>query len=465
MIGVLSFICTLLTYFIVMRSLGGHTHYSDASIPYVKSYTKVLGDRLLSLQYKTQLDKRMAAVKATYQVMNISGVPLYGSYKKRLFFSSSAVLNNLNVKNTQQAGSFPKVSATTLIPITNAQGNLAGALYFSWKTPMSSLYGFPPIVVYSVLTLLILTPFLYIGLFTYLFARWISKNINQPVQALIRAARKIQMRDLNFHIEYHDHHEIGELLRAFEEMRSDLHDALVKQWALEDERRDMLQAISHDLRTPATIIQGHAEMLEEMDDAPDIVKRYASAIVRNTSRIIRLLADFKTVTDLEGAQFSLHPSPILLPEFFLEKLAEYNALAESQGKQMEQQVATHDAFNQTVWVDVDRLAQIMDNIMANALRYTPQGGCLTWNIVIESDVATLSLHDSGPGFNPHDIIKVSRKFYRSDAAQTDAAFHAGLGLYIAKELTERHHGQLILYNHPEGGAVVELSIRFFAEHD
>ncbi len=461
MIAVFSFIGTITTYFVVMKSLGRQNHYADSSIPRLETYIKQKGVHILSKAWKPQLDAQLAHTFTRYQVMNTAGIPIYGSDMNRLFYSAHTVLNHMNVRLLVHADILTGADSSVLIPIANNQGLLSGALYLAWKTPISSLYDFSPIIIYGFFAALIITPFFFIGLFTYLFARRLSKNINQPVQTLIRATRKIQMRDLDFQIEDYGNHEIGQLLLAFEEMRSDLKDALTRQWALEDERREMLQAISHDVRTPVTIIQGHAEMLEDMRDLPDVVHRYAGIINRNANRIVRLLADLKTITDLENPQFTLTPTRVAIKAFFQEKLSDYDALAKSQGKAMKQQITCATEESLEVLVDVDRLAQIMDNIMANALRYTPENGFFTWNIDIRKDSTSLSLRDTGPGFNPHDMDKVSRKFYRSDLSRTDAAFHDGLGLYIVKELAERHFGALSLYNHRHGGAVVEVLIRYF----
>lgn len=461
-IAVFSFIGTITTYFVLMKFLGGQSQYADSSIPALESYIQKHGIHILSKDWRPQLDSRLANAFTMYQVMNTTGVPLYGPYAKRLFYSAQAVLSHVNIRQMGHAYILDAgANSSMLIPIANNQGLLAGAMYVAWKTPISSLYGFPSLVIYGFFATLIITPFFFIGLFTYLFARRLSKNINQPVQTLIRAARKIQMRDLDFQIEDYGNHEIGQLLLAFEEMRSDLKDALTRQWALEDERREMLQAISHDVRTPLTIIQGHAEMLEEMCNVPDVIHRYAGIINRNANRIVRLLADLKTITDLENPQFTLTPTRVAIVEFFQEKLSDYDALAKSQGKTMKQHITCTTEESLEVLIDVDRLAQIMDNIMANALRYTPQDSFFTWNIEVRKDSTSLSLRDTGPGFNPQDIDKVSRKFHRSETSRTDAAFHAGLGLYIVKELAERFHGSLSLSNHRHGGAVVEVSVRYF----
>lgn len=342
---------------------------------------------------------------------------------------------------------------------SDVKGHLVEAAHFQLRSSIGTMSRFPTWLINSIIILLIFTPFIYIGLFTYLFAWRFSKGISSPIKTLVQAVRKIQAHDLDFQIDYQGNNEIGQLLNVFNEMRLDLKNSLMRQWSLEEERREMLLAISHDLRTPVTIIQGHAEMLMELQGPPESVNRYAEAILRNSSRIVRLLADFRTLTDIEGPQFVLSPIPVNLVDFFDEKLSEYEGMAIGASIELKHTITDQRNTIGKVSIDVDRLAQVIDNLMSNAFRYTPKGGFITWTVYVNEHELFVCLKDSGRGFNPHELHKVFRKFYRGDASRSKVSGHAGLGLYIVKELVERQSGRISAYNDSVGGgAVVELQL-------
>lgn len=334
-----------------------------------------------------------------------------------------------------------------------------GYAHVPWWRARDGLLADTPIWVNDLVPLLLMcTPFFYIGLYTYLFARRFSRQITRPIGILVQAARKMQMRDLDFAIDYREDNEIGQLLAAFEDMRLELKESLARQWGLEDERREMLAAISHDLRTPVTIMQGHAELLEEMAFLPDAARRHAGAIVRSGMRITRLLRDFHTVTAIGSPAFSMSPVAVDIRAFLASRIADYEVLAGDKVTIAYSFVAAMPHLPEQVSVDADRLAQMMDNIQSNALRHTPPKGRIAWQVRQDDHRLHFIVRDSGPGFEDGDVARVLDPFYRSDPGRSGE--HTGLGLYIVRELSRRHGGDVRVYNHSEGGAVVEFEIAF-----
>ncbi len=458
LIAICSILATFFTYIVVSRLLPAH----EQSVEYAteaQALMKKLGVSVMSPTNQRAFEKVLPLPWAKYQVMTATGQPLYGSESRRLFSSKAAVVRALNVRSVVDQGGLFRASEWMLSPILNARGNLVGAVYEEYPLRVRFSTLDPSWLQGTIMLLLLATPFIFIGLFTYLFARRLSKNVNKPIALLIQAAQKIQQRDLDFRIEYQGQNELGQLVNAFEDMRQGLRDSLIRQWALEDERRNMLSAISHDVRTPITIISGHAEMLQEIEDIPAHARKYADAILRNAKRVARLMSDFHAVTDVDSPHFVLRPVAVDIPAFVSQKAVEYDAWAEKEGVQIK--LSLTDARGQTpsMRVDSDRLAQIVDNIVGNAIRFTPQGGVIDWRVTIADDEIYMSIHDSGAGFHPGDVDKVFRKFYQGDASRSSGKEHSGLGLYIVQALIEKHGGTVRVRNDVNGGGVVEFSIR------
>ncbi|MGV2787958.1 HAMP domain-containing protein, partial [Clostridium perfringens] len=143
----------------------------------------------------------------------------------------------------------------------------------------------------------ILTPFLYIILFTLIFGRRFSRKISTPLQQLLQGAEQIKERNLHFSMTGTSSiTEVNRLTNAFEDMRQELEQSIEREWRLEQDRSTMFAALAHDLRTPLTIIQGHVEGLEQMNGESYEAKRsqYLQVIKRNTTRASKLLQDMNT---------------------------------------------------------------------------------------------------------------------------------------------------------------------------
>jgi len=458
LVAVCSFFATAATYVLAVK-LVPHGQDQETYVSAGAALAQRLGVAVLSPSHAVEFVRVLPPARVLYQVMDASGKPLYGSVTQPLYSSRQAVLRHLNTNALSGDMGLLGAHISKLLPVTDVSGRLAGAIYMSWVVGFNPLGVYPNWLKGIISLLLISSPILYMWLFTILFAKRFSKNINQSLQTLIQAAQKIRQHELDFVIDYQGGNELGQLLHAFEEMRVDLKEALLSQWRLEEERSEMLAAISHDLRTPVTIIQGHAEMLLEQSTLTDTTKRYADTIFRNAKRVVRLLGDFHTVTDIDSPNFSLAPECVDFATYIRQQMSEYEGAAKERDLRLTLAIQEKRSHPVAVFVDCDRLAQVCDNLMANALRFTPAGGRIAWQVVITDASATVTLHDSGPGFQG-DMQRVFRKFYQEDASRTVGKEHAGLGLYIAKVLVEKHGGSITARNHPEGGAVLTFVIAF-----
>lgn len=305
-----------------------------------------------------------------------------------------------------------------------------------------------------------------------LFSAWrMGRKVSRPVGELMVAVEKIRQQDLNFSISYRERDELGDLCSAFNELRSELQGSLEREWRKQEEMRTMIAALSHDLRTPVTIIQGHIESLaraEAGEKRNQRLERYLPVLEASSQRMMRLLNDMLLVSLLEEASFMIQPQPVQLAEALERKAAIYQL-----------QAATHDiAFSYNyedgpapanypgqVLLDLHRLEQVLDNLFENALRYTPAHGQISLSCTQQPDQLVFLLRDTGCGIAPADLPHIFEKFYHGQARPGEKARKAsGLGLYTCKLLVERHGGTIAIQNHPAGGCEVAFCLPLNRAH-
>lgn len=296
-----------------------------------------------------------------------------------------------------------------------------------------------------------------------LFFAWLmGRQISQPVRELIQAVEKIRQRDLDFTITYSARNELGDLCAALNQLRGELQESLEREWRKQEEMRTMITAISHDLRTPVTIIQGHIDGLaraEAGEKRNQRLERYMPVLEASSQRMTRLLNDMLLVATLEQTSFVIQPRPVALEEEMARKAQVYTLQAAAAGVTFAYSARNHTPDTTPVSLDFDRIEQVLDNLFENALRYTPADGEIGLTSTRDPQALTFILRDSGCGVAPEDLPHVWEKFYRGQASRGGAAgMHSGLGLSICKLLVERHGGTIALCNHAAGGCEVTVHL-------
>ncbi len=313
----------------------------------------------------------------------------------------------------------------------------------------------------TVVALIIVLPFLVLSAAILFFAWLMGRKVSQPVDELMQAVEKIRQQDLDFSIAYQGRNELGELCYAFNELRRELQNSLEREWCKQEEMRTMVAALSHDLRTPVAIIQGHIEGLaraEAGEKRNQRLERYLPVLEASSQRMTRLLNDMLLVATLEQASFLIQPQPVMLEKELARKVQVYTLQAATQDITF---TYTYDcnACEKPVTLDIHRVEQVLDNLFENALRYTPAHGTISLTCVRHPHALILSLRDTGSGLTARDLPHVFEKFYRSQEQATGKVHKAaGLGLYICKLLIEQHGGSIAIQNHPDGGCVATFSL-------
>jgi len=232
-----------------------------------------------------------------------------------------------------------------------------------------------------------------------------------------------------------------------------LHD-ITELRRLERVRVEFVANVSHELRTPLTAIKGYLEtLLEEVPANPAMQRRFLEIAHTQADRLGRLIKSLLNLSDIESGRVTLYPKAIALYEFVNQTLTMFETPSGLKGIIFENRIGP----NLGALVDPDRLYQVLVNVIDNAIKFTPQDGKITFDAkAIPDQQVKIQVTDSGLGIPPHELAKVTERFYRVDKARSREEGGSGLGLAIVKHLVQLHGGSLRLLSEVGKGTTVEV---------
>jgi len=273
-----------------------------------------------------------------------------------------------------------------------------------------------------------------------------TREALRPLDRVIQAARAIESGKLDERLRPTKRDEIGELGIAFDTMLDRLAGMVAAQ------RRFVADA-AHELRTPLTALGGMVEVLQMGADRgdPSTVRRMLNTMSREIDRLGRLVADLLTLSRLDAEQ-PLHPVPVDLGALLEEIAAQTRLLANGQA------IVVRIDRPASVVADPDRLKQVLLNLTANALRFTPAGGEVALRLGTAGQRAIVQVSDTGSGIAPELLPRVMDRFVRGDASRARATGGSGLGLAIAGAIVEAHHGTIEIESAPGNGTTATIGL-------
>lgn len=264
------------------------------------------------------------------------------------------------------------------------------------------------------------------------------RRMSRPLDELLEASRRVAEGDYSVRVEEKGVAEFRSLTRAFNSMAERLHES-------DQQRRALLADVTHELRTPLTVVQGNLEGM--LDGVYPADETQLEAILEETQVLSRLIDDLRTLALSESGALQLKRELTDLAVLIGETVAAFRSRAEAAGVQLEV-----DAKGEVPLLDLDpeRIHQVLSNLIANALRYTPSGG---WIRVHYGAGAVIEIEDSGAGIPAEELPHVLERFYKSRDSGG-----MGLGLAIAKNLVEAHGGTLRAESEPGRGTRMRIEL-------
>jgi signal transduction histidine kinase len=253
--------------------------------------------------------------------------------------------------------------------------------------------------------------------------------------------------------------EVASLARRFNRMAADL-DARVQELRDADRsRRQLLADVSHELMTPLTAMRGYLETLAlpaaVKDDATRA--RYLGIVTEETLRLEAIIGDLLDLARLEGGGGSFDREHVPVARLFDRVDARHQGVLKERGVTLERAIAPGA---DTLVGDERRLEQVLQNLVANAVRHTPRGGRIALRATPGGTGIVIVVEDSGPGIPAEHLPHVFDRFYRVDSARNAQSGGSGLGLSIVRAVVEQHGGRISATNGALGGARFELRLPF-----
>jgi two-component system OmpR family sensor kinase len=334
-----------------------------------------------------------------------------------------------------------------------ADGKVVGRLVIAWPMESAILGPLEERFVARLRQLLVIGAALAGGLGLVLGLA-LSRSLTAPLRRLAEAARAVAGGDLSQRVQVSGSVEVGEVAQAFNEMAEELGEA-------ERLRQNLIADVAHELRTPLSVLQGNLQAI--LDEVYSLDKAEISRLYDETRLLSRLVDDLRELALADAGQLRLNLLPTAVAQVVRATTESLSAAAESQKVTLTAEV--HDDLP-IVQADPDRVAQILHNLLDNALHHTPAGGSITVTGTLTESAVEIAVADTGEGIASEDLPHVFDRFWRADPSRVRDdgwAGSTGLGLSIAQSLVEAHGGRIWVESEPGEGATFRFTLPIWQE--
>lgn len=276
-------------------------------------------------------------------------------------------------------------------------------------------------------------------------AAWLSRRIVRPVELLTEAARKLEEGDLGQRVDVRGSDELALLGRAFNSMAESIE-------RNEELRKQMTSDVAHELRTPLNNLAGYLEAIA--DGVVEPGEGTIASLQEEANLLVRLVADLEELSLADAGRQVLNLEPQPLAPIVEQAVAMVAPRARAAGIMIVQETWPAPLVD----VDQRRIAQVVRNLLENAVRHTPDGGTILVSLRGQETKVELTVSDDGPGIAPEHLENIFERFYRTDASRARATGGAGLGLAIVRQLVEAHGGRVWAANAAGGGALFTVEL-------
>ncbi|GKQ43336.1 PAS domain-containing sensor histidine kinase [Companilactobacillus sp. RD055328] len=250
-----------------------------------------------------------------------------------------------------------------------------------------------------------------------------------------------------------------------------LHD-VTEQQRVDRERKEFVSNVSHELRTPLTSIRSYVETLNDGAwEDKELAPKFLKVTVEETERMIRMINDLLSLSRMDQGTSKLELEYVNFNEFFNYILNRFDMMltkdkehAKENGTKIKDYTIKRVFTKHDLWVeiDTDKMTQVIDNIVNNAIKYSPDGGVITCRLLETNKHVIISINDQGLGIPRNDQIKIFDRFYRVDKARSRKQGGTGLGLSISKEVVEEHKGKVWVNSSEGKGSTFYISLPYDA---
>lgn len=275
------------------------------------------------------------------------------------------------------------------------------------------------------------------------------RNLGTPLASIMAAADAVADGDLSTRVEERGPGEFRRMARSFNRMTSELERADLQ-------RRNLTADVAHELRTPLHILQGNLEGLQ--DGVYQSSPEHIQAMLEETQMLARLVDDLQILSLAETGQLPLHFERVDINELIADVSTSFSGPIDAAGIDLQVEIEG-SAADSTITGDVERLDQVLSNLLGNALRYTPSGGSILLKAAATLDEVLILVRDTGEGISSEDLPFIFDRFWRGDKSRkrlTGAG--SGLGLAISRQFVLAHGGRISVESQLGEGTAFKISI-------
>lgn len=287
-------------------------------------------------------------------------------------------------------------------------------------------------------------------------AYFVSKSMTSPIREMKEIAQRLAQGDFSRKVRIKSQDELGELAKSLNTMAGELQAKMENLKRMDRVRTDFVANVSHELKTPLTLIKGYIETLEDKGiNDTEKAGKFISIIKDHADRLSNIIDDLLSLSELELSRDSIEKS-----EFDLKSLVDDIALGFGHALAAKQQKLTIEpqGNNFKISADRDKIEQVFVNLIDNAVKYTNDGGRIEICLVQQNGEVVVTVEDNGVGIPREDLDRVFERFYRVDKARSRQLGGTGLGLGIAKHIVLAHKGKIRIESDVNRGTKVFVTL-------
>ena len=288
---------------------------------------------------------------------------------------------------------------------------------------------------------------------------WLISGISNPIDHLTKATKNIRDGNLDFEVKVEGVQEIQELCRDFEEMRVQLKLANEAKLEADQQNRELISNISHDLKTPITAVKGYVEgIMDGVADTPEKMDRYIHTIYNKANDMDRLINELTFYSKINTNRIPYNFNKVNVRGFFEDAAEEleYDLTAKNVAFEYQNSVAP----DVLVIADVEQMRRVINNIVGNSVKYMDkEEKKISLHVRDAGDEVEIAIADNGKGISSKDIGNIFNRFYRADSSRNSGQGGSGIGLSIVKKIMEDHGGRVWAQSIEGEGTTMMFSLR------
>ncbi|MBO5998356.1 MAG: HAMP domain-containing histidine kinase [Lachnospiraceae bacterium] len=293
----------------------------------------------------------------------------------------------------------------------------------------------------------------------FLLTRWLSGSVFTPIRDLNTAMNQIRDGNLEFMLETDEKGEIGELYQNYEDMRLRLKESADEKLFQEQQNRELISNISHDLKTPITTIKGYVEgLLDGVANTPEKQEKYLRTVASKANDMDKLINELTLYSRIDSDRIPYNFQPVNVSGYFRDCVEEIGLDLEERGIILN--FVNMIQPDTMIIADPEQLKRVVNNIVGNSVKYidkTP--GRIEIRLLDEQDSVRVEIEDNGKGIAPRDLPNIFDRFYRTDSSRNSLQGGSGIGLSIVKKIIEDHGGYIWATSREGEGTCMHFVIR------